>query len=308
VAGNSSEAGRSVTSKVVAILETFCHGSIHSLTEISHRTELPISTVHRLATELAALGLLERTDDSHYRAGLPLRIIGAKATHVPTLLECARFVLDDLATTAGTDVRLGVLTECGVSYLEKSACRQAVSSPAAARAVPAHASAMGKALLAFSPSRTVDGFVAQGLKRFTPYTLASPDRLRRALAEIRLNGLAVSRWELQLGVSAVAAPVFGPGGQVVAAIELPVRDLRGELPRLQPALVVAARGLSRQLGLAASGRAVPVNGLQLTTSSAGSAIPQARANGARNGTGNGAAIRSRALPVARTPRVPASPR
>jgi DNA-binding IclR family transcriptional regulator len=113
VAGNSREAGRSVTSKVVAILETFCHGSIHSLTEIAHHTELPISTVHRLATELASLGVAGAYDDSHYRAGLPLRIIGAKATHVPTVLERARFVLDDLAMTTQMDVRLGVLTECG---------------------------------------------------------------------------------------------------------------------------------------------------------------------------------------------------
>jgi DNA-binding IclR family transcriptional regulator len=302
VAGNSSEAGRSVTSKVVAILETFCHGNIHSLTEISHRTELPISTVHRLATELASLGLLDRTDDSHYRAGLPLRIIGAKASHVPSALERARFVLDDLATTTRMDVRLGVLTECGVSYLQKSACHQGMSSPVATPVVPAHATAMGKALLAFSPSPTVDAFVARGLKRYTPYTLASPDRLRRALAEIRLNGLAVSRWELQLGSSAVAAPVFGPGGQVVAAIELPVRDLRSELPRLQPALVVAARGLSRQIGLAPGGRAVPINGLQLTTPVIDS-MPARR----RNGNG-GAGIRTPAPPAARTPRVPASPR
>jgi Bacterial transcriptional regulator len=146
-----------------------------------------------------------------------------------------------------------------VSYLEKSACHQVRSSPSATTLVPAHATAMGKALLAFSSSRTVDVFVARGLKRYTPYTFASPDRLRRALAEIRLNGLAMSRWELQLGVSAVAAPVFGPSGQVVAAIELPVRDLRVELPRLQPALVVAARWLSRQLGLVSNGKAVQVN-------------------------------------------------
>jgi DNA-binding IclR family transcriptional regulator len=307
VAGNSSEAGRSVTSKVVAILETFCHGNIHSLTEISHYTELPISTVHRLATELASLGLLERTDDSHYRAGLPLQIIGAKATHVPTLFERARFVLDDLAMTTRMDVRLGVLTECGVSYLEKSACQQAMSFPAATPVVPAHATAMGKALLAFSPSRTVDVFVARGLQRYTPYTLASPDRLRRALAEIRLNGLAMSRWELQLGASALAAPVFGPGGQVVAAIEVPVRDLRAELPRLQPALVVAARGLSRQLGLTPVGRAVPVNGLQLTAATVGAAVPPPRRNGFANRNG-GAGIRNPAPPAARTPRAPASPR
>jgi len=306
VAGNSSEAGRSVTSKVVAILETFCHGAIHSLTEISHRTELPISTVHRLATELASLGLLDRTDDSHYRAGLPLRIIGAKASHVPTVLEQARFVMDDLATTTRIDVKLGVLTECGVSYLEKSVCHhQGVSSPVSAPVVPAHATAMGKALLAFSPSRTVDVFLATGLKRYTPYTLASPDRLRRALAEIRLNGLAVSRWELQLGASAVAAPVFGPGGQVVAAIELPVRDLRSELPRLQPVLVVAARGLSRQLGVATTGRAVPINGLQFGPASIGSPISAPRPKGTRNGS---AEVRPPGSPAAQTQRVPASPR
>ena len=292
MAGNSSEAGRSVTSKVVAILETFCYGTVHSLTEISHHTELPISTVHRLATELASLGLLERTDDSHYRAGLPLRIIGAKATHVPTVLERARFVLDDLATTMRMDVRLGVLSECGVSYLQKSACHQAVSCPSATSLLPAHATAMGKVLLAFSPSRTVDVFVTRGLKRFTPYTLASPDRLRRALAEIRLNGLAVSRWELQLGVSAVAAPVFGPGGHVVAAIELPVQDIRRELPHLQPALVVAARGLSRQLGLTHAGRATPISGLQLPAVAVGSPIPQPRRNG-----NSAAGVRTPAQPI-----------
>jgi DNA-binding IclR family transcriptional regulator len=308
VAGNSSEVGRSVTSKVVAILETFCHGNIHSLTEIAHCTELPISTVHRLATELASLGLLDRTDDSHYRAGLPLRIIGAKATHVPTMLERARSVLDDLALTTRKAVRLGVLAECGVSYVEKSACHQAVSSPAVTPVVPAHATAMGKALLAFSPSHTVDVFVARGLKRYTPYTLASPDRLRRALAEIRLNGLAISRWELQLGLSALAAPVFGPGGQVVAAIELPVCDLRNELPRLQPALVVAVRGLSRQLGLAPFGRAVPVNGLQLSAAAVGgAAIPADRRPGGRNVNG-GRSVRNPGPPAERTPRAPASHR
>lgn len=305
MAGNSSEAGRSVTSKVVAILETFCHGNIHSLTEISHRTELPISTVHRLATELASFGFLERTDDSHYRAGIPLRIIGARATHAPTVLERARFVLDDLAATTRTDVRLGVLTECGVTYLEKSACRQGVLSPSATPIVPAHATAMGKALLAFSPSSTVDAFVARGLKRFTPYTLASADRLRRALAEIRLNGLALSRWELHLGVSALAAPLFGPGGQVIAAIEMPLRDPRAELPRLQPALVVAARGLSRQLGLATVKHPTPLDGLQLTAAAAGSHIPAARGNGNGNG---GTEIKVPAPPAARTRPVPAGPR
>ncbi len=52
MAGNSTDTGRSVTSKVIAILLTFTGGSVYSLTEIARLTGLPISTAHRLATEL----------------------------------------------------------------------------------------------------------------------------------------------------------------------------------------------------------------------------------------------------------------
>ena len=61
MAGNSVDPGRSVTSKVVAILLTFTNGSLYSLTELAKLTGLPISTVHRLATELAAWKLKEVT-------------------------------------------------------------------------------------------------------------------------------------------------------------------------------------------------------------------------------------------------------
>jgi hypothetical protein len=106
---------------------------------------------------------------------------------------------------------------------------------------------MGKALLAFSPPAVVEALLDRGLERFTPYTLTTPDRLRRALAVIRLTRVALCRWELELGAAAVAVPVFGGGGTVVAALELKVRDLRSDLHTLQPALVVAARCLSREL-------------------------------------------------------------
>jgi DNA-binding IclR family transcriptional regulator len=61
--------------------------------------------------------------------------------------------------------------------------------------------------------------------------------------------MAVSRWELQLGVSAVATPVFGQNG-AVAALEVRVRDVRQDLPSIKAALVVATRSLSRELTIA----------------------------------------------------------
>jgi DNA-binding IclR family transcriptional regulator len=95
----------------------------------------------------------------------------------------------------------------------------------------------------------VDAVIADGLERYTPYTLTTPDRLRRALSVTRLTRVALCRWELELGCSTVAVPVFGGGGTVVAALEVRVRDLRSDLPVLQPVLTVAARGLSRELAM-----------------------------------------------------------
>ena len=260
MAGNSGDAGRSVTSKVVTILQTFSCGDVHSLTEISCLTGLPISTVHRLASELTAYGMLERTGDAHYRVGLRLRVLGSHDQHVPDLHERARSVLDDLAATTGTDARLGVLGEPDVTFIEKVNGHQASSTFAHAATVPAHASALGKALLAFSPLRTVDTLIAHGLKRYTAYTITSPERLRRALAEIRVSHLAISRWEMRAGSCAIAAPVFGPGGRIVCALELKITELRTDLPRLAPALQIATRSLSRELttgprlGLSSGGR------------------------------------------------------
>src|SRR6266849_8436349 len=105
MAGNSSEPGRSVTSKVVAILLTFGDGDEHSLTEIARLTCMPVSTTHRLVTELASWGLLERTHESQFRVGASIRAIGSRVAYPPRIIESARRVLDDLVATVRTAAR-----------------------------------------------------------------------------------------------------------------------------------------------------------------------------------------------------------
>jgi DNA-binding IclR family transcriptional regulator len=248
MAGNSTDAGRSVTSKVIAILMTFSNGCAYSLTEIARLTGLPISTAHRLSTELVAWGMLERTEDGHFQVGAQLRSIASHAAAVPpTFHERARRAMEDLAVaTSRSVVRLGVFEDLDVAYIEKPMGNRPVSMVFEAETMPAHATAMGKALLAFAAPRCVDTLFERGLHRFTPFTLVAPDRLRRALAITRLTRLAVSRREYDLHTTSVAAPVFGAGGAVVAALELSVQDGR-DLRFVQPPLMVAARCLSREL-------------------------------------------------------------
>lgn len=236
-----------MTSKVVAILMTFTDGSVHCLTEIARLTGMPVSTVHRLVTELTGWGVLERTEDASYRVGLRVRTMCAQAWQYSSIGERAPRAVEDLSEAARTVARFGVFDGCGVAFIEKVPGHRPVSGFSAAARLPAHATALGKALLAFAPPTVVGAVVAEGLVAYTPYTLTEPNRFRRALAVTRLTRIAVSRWEFELGASAVATPVFGAGGEAVGALELRVRDLSRDLAVMQPALLVAARGLSREL-------------------------------------------------------------
>ena len=243
---SNSADGRSVTSKLAAILRTFSTGSVHSLSEIARSANLPVSTAHRLTAELAEWGLLERTDDKRYRVGTLVTHLGTAVWHEPSLQEQARRVLDDLASATRATVRLGVLENLAVSYIE---VRPDAPLPTsfATRTLPAHATAMGKALLAFVPPETVDEVIDNGLEQYTPYTIVAPPALRRALAIARMTRVATTRQELRLNTAAVAVPVVAGGGAVVAALELATSGPGYQLHLIQSAVVVAARALSREL-------------------------------------------------------------
>jgi DNA-binding IclR family transcriptional regulator len=257
MAGNSTDPGRSVTSKVTAILMAFTDGAVHTLTEIAGIAKLPTSTAHRLAAELLAWRLLERTEEGGYRIGLPLRIIGKDATDFDILNRAilvvrARPVLVELARTTRTDAKLGALQGHEVVYLGHSTLNPGGAGDGgtvtrAPAVLPAHETAIGKALLAFSPTSVVDRVLADGLRLHTANTVTSPDNLRHALSVIRLTQIATSRDEYQAGRSAIAMPVFSGGGKVAAAIELTVRDPGTDIRAATGALTVACRSLSRQL-------------------------------------------------------------
>jgi DNA-binding IclR family transcriptional regulator len=166
----------------------------------------------------------------------------------PSLEERAPYILEDLAVATRYRVRLGVLHELDVAYIEKRPNCHPVTTFSPAAKLPAHPTALGRALLAFSPPGIVDMTIIRGLRPYTSHTVTSPSRFRRALAITRVTRSAVTRYELEAQACTVAMPVFGPGGGAVAAIELTVPDLG--VATLQPALIaltIATRSLAREL-------------------------------------------------------------
>jgi len=253
VAGNSTEPGQSVTSRVSAILLAFTDCDERSLTDLARLAGLPVSTAHRLAVELASWNLLERDEDGHYHVGSPLRRIGTSEWRAPTLVERASCVLEDLTGAIHRPARLGVLSGSEVKYVEKRPNCPVTSFDVDAT-LPAHATAVGKVLLAFSPTRITDGLLAKGLTQFTRYTIVAPEKFRHNLATIRQAHVAVSSGELEIGNHGVAMPVFADG-KVLAAIEVQVGDPQHDLARVAPSLAVACGGLSRELTAVTKGRA-----------------------------------------------------
>jgi DNA-binding IclR family transcriptional regulator len=245
VAGNTAESGQSVSSKSIRILLLFAHGNCYSLSEIARHVGLPLATTHRLTTELTAAGCLGRADDGRFRAGPKLQVDdGSWATRPPRVEETARRVMEDLAAAAPqAAVRLGVLREGRIRYVEKPPGAHPVPVFDECAVVDADAGALGETILAFSAPHVVDQVLDQAAVR----------RLRGRLEAIRTAGLAVRGDEIGAAACcSVAVPVLGPLRQPVAALELETRDRR-QLRALPAPLLIAAHALARAVLAAPDG-------------------------------------------------------
>ena len=244
----------SVTGRVLAILGTFTAGrAALTLSEIARGVGLPLSTVHRLVSELAAWGALERGDDGRYRIGLRLWEVGALAPRSVGLRERAMPVLEDLYEATRQNVHLAVRDGHEVVYVER------LRHPEAARILsrvggrlPLHATAVGQVLLAYAPAPVQAQVLAGPLAALTDRTLTDPRALRAALAAVRRDGVAVCDGMVDPTTASIAAAVRGEDDEVVAAIAVVVAGPSspgGIEPRtIVPAVRAAARAVSRALG------------------------------------------------------------
>ena len=237
---------RSVVARITAILATFRTGTAHSVTEIARLTGLPVSTTHRMANELAAWNLLYRRADSTYEVGPALRGLDDGAWSLSALQRQGPRLITDLSDATGHRARLGVLVEGRVAYMEKQVGPVPATPFSRGATLPAHATAIGKALLAFAP-RGSGAHIACPLATFTPRTISSLDELHRALRIIRTAKLAVSHGEHFAEEITVAAPIFAPDGAVAAALEVEVAGSRSDFQLCRAALVVGAGAMTRDL-------------------------------------------------------------
>lgn len=250
MAGNTARAGATVASRVLAILGAFDpkHREL-SLSEIARRSELSLTTAHRVVAELAAWGALYRQPSGDYVIGRRIWDLGLLAPVQSGLRETASPFLHDLYAATLATVHLAVRDGLEVLYLDRLAGHASVPvvSQVGSR-LPMHATGVGKVLLAHAPEPVRLAALSR-LTRITAHTITQPGLLIRQLERVIRDGFAQTSEEMSLGACSVAVPIRDRSGTVVAALGIVVPDLRRNRPRLVSALQVAAQGVGRSLAV-----------------------------------------------------------
>ena len=191
-------------------------------------------------------------DSTRYRLSWALYELGTNVVRGVSLTRIARPYLDRLAAQTGESALLSILDEDAVLYLDRSEAPTGLRMWAdAGRRGPLHATASGKALLAFAPAEILGPILSAPLPEFTRTTVTDPAALRRQLAQVRARGYATCWQEREAGLCSLAVPLRDYTGTVAGALALagPASRLNARTyqPRLPP-LQAAAHHIELHLG------------------------------------------------------------
>jgi len=252
----------------MAVLDCFIDGPPQlTLGEVSDRLKLNRATAYRVLRTLEHAGYL-RQDPSTKRFALSLKALDLQSASLAALEIPAIVVpvLNEINERTTESCASAVLEGTQIRYIVRLPARRIIpiNFPQVGATMPAHATSLGKALLAATPLAEVRAhYGGQRLEQFTPHTIKTVDALIEVLRHVAADGYAVSDEEIELGVRSTAAPVRGSDGHVVAAVAISTGTAHVSMRKLReefvPQIVAAAKRISERLGYSreGTGRAVP---------------------------------------------------
>jgi IclR family acetate operon transcriptional repressor len=215
------------------------------ISEIARRTGLAKATVSRISRELIDYEFLERRGTS-VRLGLRIFEMGSLTRRPKDLRRLALATMADLRQATGHTVHLAVREGREVVYIEILRGRDGVQLPSRVGGrMPAHATGVGKALLAYANSAVVEEILSSPLEQMGPRTFTSASDLRVELESVRTHGVAFEQEESAAGVCCAAGAILRENGEPMAAISVSGPLGVVQLERVGPAVQAATMGLNR---------------------------------------------------------------
>lgn len=238
--------------RAITILEILARNGESGVTELAAELGVHKSTAFRLVAALEKRTLVEQLHGrGKYRLGMGiLRLAGATTSRLDLVQE-SRGVSRLLAQQVGETVNLAVLSDGAALYMDQVAGSSALQPHNwVGQRIPLHATSNGKVLLSGLDPSEVVGHAGE-LRRFTSNTITSEHALSRELDDVRARGYAIAVDELEIGLTAVAAPIRNGHGDVIASMSVSGPTFRIDarrLPQLAQAVIRAAEDVSFRLG------------------------------------------------------------
>ena len=244
----------SILAKAFAVLGAFNDRErVLTLTEISRKSGLPKSTVHRLLQRLGALDVIE-PHGSGYRLGIKLLQM-VSSMPVDSMRELALPHMAQLQAWSKASVHFGVLRGNEVVVLQALfAPNHELPIGEVGSRLPAHLSALGRMMLAHLPEDELDGVLAGALPALTEHSVTDPELIRVTLKQARAQGYCVQKDEVVLGLGNIAAPILIKG-RPMGAVALQFDSSQPVTESLVNAVKVTAHRITRDtVELLANGR------------------------------------------------------
>ena len=244
----------SVTSRALSVLSAFENspGAL-SVSRISQRSGLPLSTTYRLVHELEEWGGLDKTADGKYQVGMRIWELGQLAGR--RLRDRAHPVLQDLFDLTHENVHMAVREGTQTLYTDKIYGSKKV--PLISRVggrLPLHATAVGRILLAAQPEWFIEAYFERELEAPTAKTVVDPEILRSEIDEVQRTGFSITVEQMRVGQFSLALPVVVEG-QTIAAVGMVLDKAKiGEVRRLMPLMRGTVESI--QSAMSKSGRAI----------------------------------------------------
>jgi DNA-binding IclR family transcriptional regulator len=244
---NSKEiADSSVLKKTFTILNVFdINHSRLSLSEIARRSNLPVSTTHRLLAELVSWNAIKKNEDGNFEIGARLWAMGLLAPLNLELRQASVGPMKELLAIGCENAHLAVLDDTLALMVERVSAPNAINilSRPGSR-LPLHATAVGKILLTYADKET-QSRALEKMEKFTVNTIVQPAKMRAQMKSIEKDGFAITVEEIRLGSISIAAPVFSAPGKLIATVGIVFRSTRKDYNKYIPQVLAAARLISQ---------------------------------------------------------------
>ncbi|GAB6900389.1 IclR family transcriptional regulator [Kineosporia succinea] len=239
--------------RALMVLDLLARRGELGVTELATELAVHKSTAFRLVTALERRDLVQQVGDrGKYRLGLGVLRLAAATTGRLEVSREGREVCERLAHELGETVNIAIMDDdSAVNVLQEYGNASVMTRNWIGRRTPLHATSSGKVLLAFADGSVRKHFLSMPLEPLTENTLSDPDELLTELVEVTGRGWASTYEELEIGLTAVAAPVRDGSGQVIAAVSASGPSFRLTRDRFEPVaarLVDGAAEISSRLG------------------------------------------------------------